>query len=268
MSYPKINSSCDNVVSNDRHTILFIDLDGTMVKHPFEIEIMSTVYEKISEEKGIDGHRVKQIIRDEEHMRVKAGRFDRYDFDDIVRTVAKRLGIQWNIDLSEKIRSADIPSTLLYPHVKETLEELKKKKYTMYLATNGLYRYQNPILEKLDLKKYFDDVITPDKVGCHKDSFGYFKKYLFDGFPAIMIGDEYISDIYYPKKFGLKTVWIRRPGTANEAIDWWLPVKEHIEKADAIVQEIDEIPTTLDLILSNEPKNRIIEECVKAKASK
>ena len=45
--------------------------------------------------------------------------------------------------------------TFLYPGVKETLQELKNRGYTLAICTNKPYRFVEPILEKLEIKAFF-----------------------------------------------------------------------------------------------------------------
>ena len=54
--------------------------------------------------------------------------------------------------------------TFLYPNVASTLEKLQAKNYTMCIVTNKPYAFVKPILETLDIEKYFDAYIGADSL--------------------------------------------------------------------------------------------------------
>jgi phosphoglycolate phosphatase len=60
--------------------------------------------------------------------------------------------------------------TLLYPGVKETLQYLKDEGYKMVICTNKPIDFVEPILEKLDIKKYFDNWIGENSLDEKKPS--------------------------------------------------------------------------------------------------
>ncbi|MDG1477629.1 MAG: phosphoglycolate phosphatase [Vicingaceae bacterium] len=60
--------------------------------------------------------------------------------------------------------------TLLYPGVKETLQYLKDQGYKMVICTNKPIEFVEPILEKLDLKKYFHNWIGENSLNEKKPS--------------------------------------------------------------------------------------------------
>ena len=60
--------------------------------------------------------------------------------------------------------------TLLYPGVKETLQHLKDGGYKMVICTNKPIDFVEPILEKLDIKKYFDNWIGENSLDEKKPS--------------------------------------------------------------------------------------------------
>lgn len=60
--------------------------------------------------------------------------------------------------------------TLLYTGVKETLEYLKNEGYKMVICTNKPFNFVEPILEKLDIKKYFNNWIGENSLDEKKPS--------------------------------------------------------------------------------------------------
>ncbi|MEM3403833.1 MAG: HAD family hydrolase [Nitrososphaeria archaeon] len=244
-----INENIDQGNANKYKAILFIDLDGTLVDFPFRKTVMPFVYEKISKKAGIPVKKVRHLIVEEENKREILIRNDRYDWDDITRTVARRLGIEWTHSLVKIIEESNLSKEFVYPESKPTLEQLIRKGYLLYAATNGFYRYQNPVLEKLKLKQYFKAIITPDTVGHYKNEIGYFKPFLIDGLTPVMIGDEYVYDVVYPKRFGLKTVWINKPKKSIWNVDEVSKVDISTEKPDMTIRSIEELPKAIETII-------------------
>lgn len=60
--------------------------------------------------------------------------------------------------------------TLLYPEVNETLQYLKNKGYKLDICTNKPLPFVEPILDKLDIKKYFDNWIGENSLKEKKPS--------------------------------------------------------------------------------------------------
>lgn len=60
--------------------------------------------------------------------------------------------------------------TLLYPGVNDTLQYLKDEDYKMVICTNKPVDFVEPILEKLEIKKYFDSWIGENSLDEKKPS--------------------------------------------------------------------------------------------------
>lgn len=60
--------------------------------------------------------------------------------------------------------------TILYPGVNETLEYLKEENYKMVICTNKPNVFVDPILNKLEIKKYFDSWIGESSLDEKKPS--------------------------------------------------------------------------------------------------
>jgi putative hydrolase of the HAD superfamily len=228
--------------------IVFIDLDGTIMKFPFKREILPIAFKEISDITGIRLDKITQMMTEEERIRERNLNNRRYDWDDIVRTIAGRLGISWDKDLAEISENHTISGDFLYPYAKRVLKALKKN-YIVYAATNGLNRYQSPMIRKLGLKMFFDQVITPDRVGYYKNDFRYFKPYLVQYALPIMVGDEYFYDICYPKRFGFKTVLVNRPQNSKWNMEVASPSNGDIIEPDAVIHNLAELPKTIRRIL-------------------
>jgi len=99
----------------------------------------------------------------------------------------------------------------LFPGVETTLTYLKKK-YRLYIITNGFEEVQHKKLNINNLRPYFDDVITSEEAGCKKPDPGIFR-YALQRTGALvkeslMIGDDLMVDIQGAREAGIDQVFV------------------------------------------------------------
>ena len=100
--------------------------------------------------------------------------------------------------------------TELFPFVHEVLSYLKNR-YMLYIITNGFEEVQHIKLASSDLEKYFDLVITSEKVGVKKPNARIFEFALEQANAradeSIMIGDDLLVDVLAAEKVGIQGVY-------------------------------------------------------------
>ena len=77
-------------------TIVFIDLDGTLMINPFETAVWPTVVGELAQKTGIQSSAILQMIDDENAARQRDESVSpilAMDWDDITLTVARELGV-------------------------------------------------------------------------------------------------------------------------------------------------------------------------------
>ena len=128
----------------------------------------------------------------------------------------------------------------LLPNSLEVLKELKRRGYTIYILTNGIYQVQSKRFTLPEVDGIFDRIFCSEKMGVSKP-----KKEFYDivfselGFSeeqrkqSIMIGDSLSSDIQGGINAGLDTIWFN----PNK-----LPQKPNIKPT----HEINDIRQVLD----------------------
>lgn len=123
-----------------------------------------------------------------------------------------------NPDLVERVYNLfeknEIKNTKLYPEVLFMLKELKKK-YKLYLFTEGFKEFVDKKLKKFKLKKYFSKIITSNETGLMKSAgVVAYKKFLkltgLNPKNMIYVGDSVTKDIITAEKLGIKAVLIDR----------------------------------------------------------
>lgn len=120
--------------------------------------------------------------------------------DDI--SLARKLGEDYVTLSGEK--------TKLFPYTHEILSYLKKK-YNLYIITNGFEEVQYKKINNCNLESYFQKVITSEKAGVQKPHQKIFQYALSvtgaNKEESIMIGDDLEGDIRGAKDFGMDQVY-------------------------------------------------------------
>ena len=87
------------------------------------------------------------------------------------------------------------------PGGKELLDEFKNDgKYELYIASNGIYRVQEPRIRESGIAHYFKDIFISEKIGYNKPSREFFDicaKRIpgYNPRQTIIVGDSLSSDI-------------------------------------------------------------------------
>jgi putative hydrolase of the HAD superfamily len=92
--------------------------------------------------------------------------------------------------------------------------------YKLHIITNGFYEVQAPKLELSGLKKYFTNVITSEEVGAMKPALAIFNYSLRKAnclpYDAIMIGDEFETDIIGARNSGIDQIYLKSKNTTEK----------------------------------------------------
>jgi len=111
--------------------------------------------------------------------------------------------------------------TSLYEGVAETIEALHKRNYTLSIVTNKPYEFVEPLLEHLQLAKYFEHILGGDSLEVKKPhpqpllhTCKYFK---IPKEQALMIGDSK-NDIIAANEAGIESIAVTYGYNYAEAI--------------------------------------------------
>lgn len=220
--------------------IMYIDLDDTIVKNRAVSNALSDAYEYLSTITKTDINVIKQEAMNLHLEFIKNNDVRAFDWDFLVNLIAHKFRCKNNINVEDLVKK-HVNDAVILDNAVDVLIRLKDK-YTLVLATNGLYKYQKWIIETFKLKDYFDMIITPDKVGCIKTCEKFYRIPNNNSI-KIMIGDHPVFDIYYPKKFGLKTILVDRGFKSSiKTYADTLGIKIENIKPDYIVKRFDDIP--------------------------
>lgn len=93
-------------------------------------------------------------------------------------------------------------------------------RYKLVLATNGFASVQRPRIARSQLQTYFEHIVISEEIGVQKPHAGFFD-HAFEkmNHPAkervMIIGDSQSSDINGGRNYGIRTCWLRQPGSKS-----------------------------------------------------
>ncbi len=211
--------------------VLGFDMDGVLVRGPFRPYIFPWIVKYFKENKVplSEEEILREIIKEHrDRLNVSQKFVYPFDWDDIVKKIAKKYNIKFRESISTWVEKAvqNEDAVYVYPDVIETLEKLSKRKdLTMLLITNGYIAYQAPVLKSRGLDKYFKHIYTNDIIGYGKPIKEYIEKTLMKekGDRYLYVGDWLYFDMVASKKAGAEFIWIYRfevPDTLKSLAPW------------------------------------------------
>lgn len=184
-------------------TILFFDLDETLILNEFSRKVVGPLLREISDASGGSIELIARAYSAENIRRQKEDPDNvlTMDWDDIMEAIAG----QYDVTLSDSVDNrwqeiANLDDIEILDDAPVVLKLLQHPQRKIVLSTKGLMKYQLPILEMTGLKKLFDDILTPDVTGYLKTSPAYFERYQANDALKIQIGDHYYDDVICAKQ--------------------------------------------------------------------
>ena len=146
-------------------------------------------------------------------------------------------GIETAAETGAKIYEGFLSEGHFFIDGAEELLESLYKKYSLYLASNGIASTQRGRIKSSGIAKYFKGMFISELVGFSKPDKRYFDACFSaignpDPEKTVIIGDSLTSDILGGKNAGIKTVWYAPHGKDDP-----LP--------DKTVRRLEEIPGVL-----------------------
>ncbi len=144
----------------------------------------------------------------------------------------------WKIILDEVVE---------FKGAKDVLNGLSKKYALLILSdSDGGKKIKMDRIDKLSMKRFFSAIITSDDTKKNKPSLHNYN-YIFNKFKilpdeCVMIGDKPEFDLLPAKRFGLKTIWVKR--------GWWarLHIHKRYSYVDNSVTQLRKLPRIIESI--------------------
>jgi putative hydrolase of the HAD superfamily len=125
-----------------------------------------------------------------------------------------------------------------FPFLAEMLNKLKEQGYLLGIISNGRGEFQMRAISGLGIQDYFDIILISETEGIRKPQPDIFhravEKLGISSEDSFFVGDNPEADILGAKSAKMYTIWKRNS-------HWLEP-----ESADAIIDELSEIPLLLD----------------------
>ena len=233
-------------------SVVFLDLDGTLMINPFECAVWPVVVGEIAEKSGESFEVVLNLISAENDARQNNPAVSAVlamDWDDITQTIAARLGVRLEASCEALVREYAATHSSVLDNAHEVLQELNASHRALVVATKGLAKYQQPVLDALGLNPFFTAILTPGSHHALKKQAAFFGSWPSETCLQIMVGDRYDDDVQGPSAHGFKTIW-KRPDLspmfqkkdpfARALMYDYTP--EQTTPADAIIYSLAELP--------------------------
>lgn len=191
------------------------DLDGTLIDSPFDRFVFAWLDEEFAKG-GVANAR--GLFRAEQLRRFARGaRLEGFDWDDIVRVVAKERGVHWDrqlCDVMEGVLCESLRAFPPYPDVLAALAALRREGFGLFVVSNGYARYQRLTLDLMGLGHYFTATLGPDTMGCAKPDPRVFAAAEL-ALPVVAhVGDLMTQDVAAARRAGVRAALVVRSDMA------------------------------------------------------
>ncbi len=113
-------------------------------------------------------------------------------------------------EISRIINTLDVESAILFPDTMDSLIELKRIGYKLFLVTFGNKKVQKKKIKVLGLEKAFNEIIITDKpVGKENCFEEILTKYHLEPEQVLCVGDKIKDEIEIGRKLGMPTVLMK-----------------------------------------------------------
>lgn len=141
-----------------------------------------------------------------------------FDWDALFASVAHDWGVTSLPEVVSLVDEALVQpdSARVLAGAREALDVARHAGFRVAAMTNGLSKYQRPILERLDLDDAFDDLVTPDRAGAAKPA-GRF----FAARPGLTVhvGDSLWQDVRGARRAGIAALWVHDDAPDPATVD-------------------------------------------------
>jgi putative hydrolase of the HAD superfamily len=256
-SQPAAAGGPSSAASNHWQTVIFVDLDATILRGPFESAVFPVVFDELGRKSGLDKQEIRRLAIQENLDRQQDANcpaVNAMDWDDIFNTVAQRLGASLEAKAVEVAHAhAKPPYIAVLDSADQMLKQLASPRRAIVVATKGLRKYQLPVLDALGLTPLFTDILTPDVNNALKNSGAFYGDWPQAAGLRISIGDHYEDDVVAPRRLGFKVIWkvdkletglqklepFERPASFNYA-------EGQTVRPDAIIFSLRELPPVVE----------------------
>jgi len=225
------------------NTYIMIDLDHTLVISPIT-KVLNDIRKDLAKLVGVSEEYVYRVWLEIEARYVAISSPKAFDWNYILEEVSRTLNVKYYVDTT-KLFHDNCKDVEVLDNAYTVLEILRSMGYILVLATNGLSKYQLCVIRGTHLDRYFDYMVFPDTTGCLKNCRRFYEEFASRG-KVITVGDSYFFDVYYPKLFGFKSIFVYR-GYMEDIFARIFGIDTSIEP-DATIDNLQSLPKILPSI--------------------
>lgn len=217
-----------------KQAVLF-DLDGTLLDRDASVEqFISVQYDRLAEHLSNvpKSDYISRFIELDCHGHVWKDKV----YQDLVTEFSIET-ISWQTlleDYEMQFQFHCVP----FQSLTEMLNELRRQGYLLGIITNGRGQFQTRAIDGLGIRDYFDSLLISEVEQVRKPQLEIFQRALkrlgVAALDSVFVGDHPEADIAGAKGAMMKTIWKRNSS--------WAEAKN----ADAIIDQLDEIPSVLE----------------------
>ncbi|MBM7632808.1 HAD family hydrolase [Geomicrobium sediminis] len=246
--------------------IITFDLDGTLMQNPFVKFVFPAIEKELQDVLNDQRPIISEIVAMHNDYMKQGETTKAYDWDLIVTEFLIKSNCVHTLSVEQLVKKHAAPpdSYLLEAGSISALMTLRKKGYRLVALTNGFYKYQFPVMERLGLAPLFDQIVTPEEAGCAKPDPQILQAVYAHGTVVGHVGDRIDHDVVMANQEEIPSIWIRhtfpewiKRATMSERIQLAQPlIKEKYEKETG-TQTISEECQPNYIVSSIEELNRI-----------
>nr|WP_287068968.1 HAD family hydrolase [Pyrobaculum sp.] len=221
---------------------ILIDLDGTLLPLKAWNPVFAEISAAIAERAGAPPEEVWRRVREMNLALMRRLDWRAFDWQFLFAAAAAELGVREVPDVVEVLRK-HLPSFRLHDGALEALAELRAMGCRVEIATNGHAQYQLPVIRQLGLDRVVDGVRTSDAYRCPKTCPEFFHG------AQVMVGDNPVFDVYFPKRYGLRAVFLGDWGREAPEYSRRLQIPAYLTPPDEVVGALGEVPEAVKRVL-------------------
>ncbi|MCK6207893.1 HAD family hydrolase [Bacillus infantis] len=200
---------------------VFFDLDGTLLDRDasikeFSIQQYQRYYDKLSHiPQAVFTNRFKEldargyVWKDKVYQQMEAEfTFQGIAAEDLL------------MDYLNHFHQSCVP----FPHLIQTLSDLRDRQIKMGIISNGRWGFQMASIQALQVEEYFGVILISEREGISKPDPQIFHRAMdrlcVSPYESVFVGDHPVNDIEGSKRCGMEAVWKRDPNWNNTAVKW------------------------------------------------
>jgi putative hydrolase of the HAD superfamily len=246
-----VNPPLEAVLFDYGHTLIYFDErpHSTLVEAYEKVNrLLADTLEREVPAAQVLIEKVSRAVDDEIQRDYAAGRPEEVEIATIYDTALRRLGLELEPDLIERVMELEqegwLRSVHVGPDVVATLEELRNQGLRLGIVSNAAYRphLMKQQLAALGLADFFDAVTFSSEVGVRKPHPAIYadalRKLGADPSRTLFVGDRVREDVQGPQAQGMRAVLTR---------EW--RQEDDPGVADFVIQRLGELPPIVNRLV-------------------